>query len=161
MANRDNKKLITVKTTGPLPELNYITGPIIHPCWVNKDVIIKMVHNGKKVYEVNPENPAEKVLLTLKNIRLNNFGSNAGEFDNSSSNKQTPANTVETKPTTPLNNTVTKPSTPVNNTTNIKSETPKTEVKPNTAVNNEKNNNTTVVKPDATSKPNTSDFTKK
>lgn len=67
------RKLCIVKTNGPIHELGGITGPILAPCQIAMRAVINMVQNGKKVYEVNPKNRAETVLLTIQNVQKNNF----------------------------------------------------------------------------------------
>ena len=37
------------------------------------DVLRRLVKNGREVYEVNPENPSQKVLLTIENYDADNF----------------------------------------------------------------------------------------
>lgn len=74
MVKHENKKLIVLMTGGPISELGFITGPVLHPWYVDIDTVIRLVSNNKRVYEVNPNNRDERVLLTLKNVRLNNFG---------------------------------------------------------------------------------------
>ncbi len=72
-----NKKLITVLSGGPLPELHFITGPVFHPWYVDKTTVIQLVNNGRIVFEVNPQNRSERIKLTPKNMRLDNFGTDA------------------------------------------------------------------------------------
>lgn len=67
------KKLITIETAGPLSELGGISGPIINPCYVELTKIVRLVNGHKKVYEVNPNNHDDKILLTLRNVREENF----------------------------------------------------------------------------------------
>ena len=69
------RKLVIVKTSGMLPEIN-LYGPILTPTKLPIDSIIKMVSNGKSVYECYPNDPSDKskrVKLTLDNIKKNNF----------------------------------------------------------------------------------------
>ena len=74
MEKRNKKtKFVTIETNGHISELGGIAGPILHPCLVDLDLVIQMVNNRKKVYEVNPNNPDEKVLLSLRNVRNENF----------------------------------------------------------------------------------------
>ena len=74
MEKRNKKtKFVTVETNGPISELGGIAGPILHPCMVDLDLVIQMVNARKKVYEVNPNNPDERVLLSLRNVRTENF----------------------------------------------------------------------------------------
>lgn len=69
----EKKKLCLVKTNGRLPELGNIAGPILSPCKINLRTVINMVQNGKVVYEVNPKNHSQQVLLTIQNVQKNNF----------------------------------------------------------------------------------------
>lgn len=69
------RKLVIVKTTGMLPEIN-LYGPILTPTKLPIDNIIKMISNGKSVYECYPNDPSDKdkrVKLTLDNVKKNNF----------------------------------------------------------------------------------------
>ena len=66
-------KLVVVKSTGVLKELGYITGPILHPSRIKLQKIVAMVNNGKIVYEVNPKDQNEQVLLTRLNVSADNF----------------------------------------------------------------------------------------
>lgn len=67
------RRLIVVKSTGVLPELNFITGPILHPWYVDVPTIQQMVINGKDVYEVNPEDHSDRTKLTIKNMKTSNY----------------------------------------------------------------------------------------
>ena len=67
------EKLVTIETYGPIAELGGVSGPIVHPCKLDLETIIRMVNTRKKVFEVNPANPSEKVRLTLSNVRTQNF----------------------------------------------------------------------------------------
>lgn len=75
MATIKNKKtkLVTIESYGSISELGGINGPIVHPCRLDLDVIIRMVNTNKKVFEVNPANTNEKVRLSLSNVRSENF----------------------------------------------------------------------------------------
>ena len=68
-----DSKLVVVKTPGVLKELGFITGPIIHPSRIKLAKIVAMVNNGKKVFEVNPDNPDEQIELTRLNATSENF----------------------------------------------------------------------------------------
>jgi hypothetical protein len=68
-----SKKLCKVMTNGPIPELGYITGPVAYPCRIDLRKVVNMVQHGHKVYEVNPKNHNEQVLLTIQNVNKNNF----------------------------------------------------------------------------------------
>lgn len=99
MSKHKGKKLIVVMSGGPISELGHITGPILHPWYVETDTVLRMVSNNRRVFEVNPDKRDERVLLTLKNIRLNNFGKAEVKKDFKSPEKGisnvTPANTIK------------------------------------------------------------------
>jgi hypothetical protein len=67
------RKLCIIKTNGPIPELGYITGPVLTPCKIRMSDLRRLVGNGKAVYELNPKNPEEIVKLTVQNIERDNF----------------------------------------------------------------------------------------
>ena len=68
------KKLITINTSGPINELaGGIWGPVLTPTQISTRTIYKMVANGKKVYEVNPRNRKQTILLTKDNYKKDNF----------------------------------------------------------------------------------------
>ena len=67
------QKLIIVESIGSIGELGGISGPILNPCYVPLDTINLMLNHQRKVYEVNPKNYSEKVRLSLKNLRKQNF----------------------------------------------------------------------------------------
>lgn len=66
-------KLVIVQNNGALSELGGISGPILNPCRLDVATIIRMINNHRRVYEVNPNNHSEKVLLSLKNATSKNF----------------------------------------------------------------------------------------
>ena len=66
-------KLVTIASVGSLPELGGISGPVINPCSLPIETIVKLLNGHKKVYEVNPAKKSERVLLTLKNVKSVNF----------------------------------------------------------------------------------------
>ena len=67
------KKLVIVKDSGPIPELSFICGPILNPTRIDIGVIAKMVGAGRTVYECNPFNTKDQVLLDITNVKSNNF----------------------------------------------------------------------------------------
>ena len=69
----ENTKLVTINSKGSLPELGGISGPVINPCKLPIETIVKLLNGHKKVYEVNPANKSERVALTLQNVRSVNF----------------------------------------------------------------------------------------
>lgn len=75
------KKLVTVNTSGLINELvGGICGPILTPTLISINTIYAMISNGKKVYEVNPSNRKQTILLTKSNYKTDNFNT----FDTSS-----------------------------------------------------------------------------
>ena len=68
------KKLVNIKTHGPIKEMGHIVGPILVPCKIDVEKIEKMLKNGKTIVEVNPNNHDERVSLNLDNLRSDNFG---------------------------------------------------------------------------------------
>lgn len=73
MAKAEKEKLIVVESYGSITELGGISGPILNPCRVPISTIVRMVNNHRKVYEVNPSNYSERIRLTLKNVKTDNF----------------------------------------------------------------------------------------
>ena len=74
MNRKEEKRLIVIKTSGVLPELGFITGPVLMPWYVPVSKLVQLINNGRDVWEVNPENREERVKLTIKNVRISNFG---------------------------------------------------------------------------------------
>lgn len=68
-----DKKLVVVLDGGTIPELNYICGPILNPCKLPIEAIQKLVINKRTVFECNPNNPSERIQLTTRNVKKNNF----------------------------------------------------------------------------------------
>lgn len=68
-------KLVTVGYSGLIRELG-ASGPIKHPTEIRMEAIKQMVLFGKVVYEHNPANPSDRVLLTVDNVELDNFAKN-------------------------------------------------------------------------------------
>lgn len=74
MAKKIEKtKRVVIDNKGTLNELGGISGPIIHPCSLPISQLKKLVSNRRKVYEVNPRNKTERVLLTITNVDKDNF----------------------------------------------------------------------------------------
>lgn len=71
------RKLVVVKDSGPIPELNFVCGPILVPTKIDLKVIIKMIGNGRSVFECNPCNTDDQVKLELTNVKNNNFETQA------------------------------------------------------------------------------------
>lgn len=64
----------TVKDHVLIPGLN-ITGPLTEPSPIPYAIVLSMVKKGYTVYEHNPVNKYEKVLLTLENVTGADFKS--------------------------------------------------------------------------------------
>lgn len=110
MKKQENVKLVTIENSGTINELGGISGPIINPCPIDISTIVHLIHGHKKVYEVNPSNPNQKVLLTLKNVNTVNFpqgnkvtkpklGPTQAMANKVSTNTTTKSASVETKET--------------------------------------------------------------
>lgn len=67
------KKLCLIKTNKIVPELNDMSGPFYNPVELDSKQIISMMNRGVKVYEVNPENKSEKILLNRFLVNKVNF----------------------------------------------------------------------------------------
>lgn len=61
-----------VMSNGPIAELGFVNGPVFN-CKLTTDKIVKMVSNGKRVYEIDPNNSKNKVLLTIGNCSTSPF----------------------------------------------------------------------------------------
>ena len=73
MISKEKTKLVTIASKGSISELGGISGPVINPCRLSVETIIKLINGHKKVYEVNPANKSERLLLNLKNVKMQNF----------------------------------------------------------------------------------------
>lgn len=69
----EKKKLVTVEYNGSITELGGISGPIINPCKIAISTLVKMLHNGKKIFEVNPADTTKKIRLSLSNVNKKNY----------------------------------------------------------------------------------------
>ena len=67
------EKLVVIKSIGTIAELGGISGPIINPCRVDINTIVRMITSHRAVYEVNPNNKSEMVKLNIHNGMENNF----------------------------------------------------------------------------------------
>ena len=72
----EQTKLVIIKYNGNIPELGGIAGPILNPTNIPINILVKLIMAKRSVYEVNPNNHKEMILLSTKNIRLDNFRSN-------------------------------------------------------------------------------------
>lgn len=73
MISKETTKLVTIASKGSINELGGISGPVINPCRLSVETIVKLINGHKKVYEVNPANKSERLLLNLKNVKMQNF----------------------------------------------------------------------------------------
>ena len=76
MVNTNQKVLATKKIvvmTMGIPELGGISGPILTPQDFPIGIVQALVNSRRKVYECNPKNPSERILLTISNVNANNF----------------------------------------------------------------------------------------
>lgn len=69
----EKKKLVVIDGNGSIPELGGISAPIINPTWIGISTLIRIVNRYKKIYEVNPNNKSERIQLTIRNVRKDNF----------------------------------------------------------------------------------------
>lgn len=61
-----------VMSNGPIAELGFVNGPVFN-CKLTTDKIVTMVSNGKRVYEIDPNNSKNKILLTIGNCSTSPF----------------------------------------------------------------------------------------
>lgn len=73
MISKETKKLVVIDSKGSITELGGISGPVINPCSLPVETIVKLINGHKKVYEVNPANKKERLRLNLKNVKMENF----------------------------------------------------------------------------------------
>lgn len=66
------KRKCDVLVSGPVAELGSITGPVYGARLTNEQVI-RLVTNGRRVKEINPNNPADKKELTIATCRESVF----------------------------------------------------------------------------------------
>ena len=68
------KKLVTINTSGPIRELaGGIIGPVLTPTYISIKTIYSMISGGKKIFEVNPKNRKQTILLNKENYKKDNF----------------------------------------------------------------------------------------
>ena len=72
MLGMKEKKLVVIKSIGTIAELGGIKGPIDNPFRLDVKTLIKMV-TKYRIFEVNPKNIEDTILLTISNVRENNF----------------------------------------------------------------------------------------
>ena len=80
-----------IGTTGPIPELGGISGPISSPSRVEVSTLIRMVNARRVVYEVNPKDYDQKVRLTVSNVARDNF---VEDLDEEIHSAKSPLNSV-------------------------------------------------------------------
>ena len=87
MVNTNQKRLATKKvvvmTMGIIPELGGISGPILTPQDLPIGIVQSMVNGRRKVYECNPKDTNERILLTVSNVNADNFKPKEVEVDTS------------------------------------------------------------------------------
>lgn len=66
------KVLCKVDSTGVLPELGCITGPI-RRCRVTEQQLYALVKDGRIVYELNPKDETQMVRMTKLNMNIRQF----------------------------------------------------------------------------------------
>lgn len=71
------KKLVVVRSGGPLMELGGITGPILNPSLIDVNIIGEMIQRNRLIFECNPLNPNERIKLNTSNWSKSNFGAAA------------------------------------------------------------------------------------
>ena len=98
------RKLVVVDVKGPIAELGNIAGPIVTPEYMPMEKIAAMVGRRRKVYEVNPANINEKVLLNYSNLTLVNFAPVAKNTKANVAPQPVQEKTTETKPENTSNN---------------------------------------------------------
>lgn len=75
------RKLVVIKSSGILPELNGIQGPVNIPTRIPVDTIVNLILNRRSVWECYPNDPYDekkRIKLTVKNAKTYNFGPKAG-----------------------------------------------------------------------------------
>ena len=76
------RKLVVIKSSGLLPELNGIQGPVMVPTRVPVETLVKLVLNHRSVFECYPNNPndvSKRIKLTMESVKKVNFGPRAGQ----------------------------------------------------------------------------------
>ena len=69
------KKLVVIMGSGCLPELGFISAPVLNPTKISTKIIASIIGRGQnKTYEVNPLNTDERIMLSSKNVYSENFG---------------------------------------------------------------------------------------
>lgn len=61
-------KLYTVNTAKEIPSLGGICGPISTPTKMDQNDVIDLIKDGFEIYQHNPADLSEKVLVTLRNV---------------------------------------------------------------------------------------------
>jgi len=105
-------KLYVIDTVKQIPCLENICGPITEPVKLGREDVIDLVKRGYTVYQVNPNDKTEKVLVTRSNINKIQFkNTRAAATTKRMLNRQiqdmnspiiVPVHKNETKATTPV-----------------------------------------------------------
>lgn len=66
-------KYVVISSSGLIKELGNLTGPVVTPVRLSQETILKIIKSGHTVYEVNPSNHKEKILLTFMNATDKHF----------------------------------------------------------------------------------------
>ena len=66
-------KYVVICSSGLIKELGNLTGPVVTPVRLSQETILKIIKSGHTVYEVNPSNHKEKILLTFMNATDKHF----------------------------------------------------------------------------------------
>lgn len=69
-------KYYTIASAKPIPCLDNIVGPLTTPVRIEHDDVMWMLNHGYEIYEHNPVNKSEKVLVTRQNANGANFKTN-------------------------------------------------------------------------------------
>ena len=81
-------KKYTVATAGPIPCLDNIVGPLTTPTVMDHASVLKMLNKGYVIYQHNPLNLSEKVLVTKKNLMSIKFGASKKAVEQKNLNKE-------------------------------------------------------------------------
>lgn len=96
---RHRRKYVTIQTSGILFEFGGVMGPMLHPSWIDIDMIYKLLVNGRKVYEHCVTDPLKRVRLTLRNYDDFNMYPENAEIEDPSISSDTFLVQVKDSPT--------------------------------------------------------------
>ena len=74
------KKLVIVKSNAIIPYMGGVQGPILNPFYIDLQSLIILVNKRYEIYEVNPKNKSETVLLNIGNVTKVNFNDKRVDF---------------------------------------------------------------------------------